>query len=147
MNLHSPSTENMCPIRSKEAFVLTGQPLRHTVLTREDFKACMRWCLSNIFHRPILTTFAIYKYEKLQFIHGVDGEGSKSAKIIKKVIIPTITSHRAETHCAELGPNQYRGCIASRGKNERLFKVRRPTGSHVVVSKKWCQVDTLLLHH
>ena len=35
-------------------------------------------------------------------------------------------------------------------KNERLFKVRRPTGSYVhrkvVVSKKWREIDTLLLH-
>ena len=35
-------------------------------------------------------------------------------------------------------------------KNERLFKVRCPTGNHVhrnmVVSKKWRETDTLLLH-
>ena len=28
---------------------------------------------------------------KLQFIHSVNGDGSKTAKIIKKVILPTIT--------------------------------------------------------
>ena len=33
-------------------------------------------------------------------------------------------------------------------QNDRLFKVRRHTGSHVhaVVSKKWREIDTLLLH-
>ena len=35
-------------------------------------------------------------------------------------------------------------------KNERLFKVRHPTGSYVhrkvVASKKWWEIDTLLLH-
>ena len=29
--------------------------------------------------------------KKLQFIHSVNGDGSKTAKIIKKVILPTIT--------------------------------------------------------
>ena len=29
---------------------------------------------------------------KLQFIHSVNGDGSKTAKIIKKVILPTVTS-------------------------------------------------------
>jgi len=28
--------------------------------------------------------------QKLQFIHSVNGDGSKTAKIIKKVILPTI---------------------------------------------------------
>ena len=41
-----------------------------------------------------------------------------------------------------------RVCVFS--KNDRLFEVRRPTGSHVhrkvVVSKKWREIDTLLLH-
>jgi len=38
---------------------------------------------------------ALLTYEvlilKLQFIHSVNGDGSKTAKIIKKVILPTIT--------------------------------------------------------
>jgi len=32
-----------------------------------------------------------YDAKKLQFIHSVNGDGSKTAKIIKKVILPTIT--------------------------------------------------------
>jgi len=38
----------------------------------------------------------------------------------------------------------YRNCI----QKIRLSKVRRPTGSHVhrKVSKKWCEIDMLLLH-
>jgi len=37
--------------------------------------------------------------------------------------------------------------IATVFQNDRLFNVRRPTGSHkVVVSKKWREIDTLLQH-
>ena len=36
----------------------------------------------------LLSNCYIYK---LQFIHSVNGDGSKTAKIIKKVILPTIT--------------------------------------------------------
>jgi len=53
----------------------------------------------NYYNHLVFTRYYAFIYEliqkvfkKLQFIHSVNGYGSKTTKIIKKMILPTITS-------------------------------------------------------
>jgi len=46
--------------------------------------------------RRLSLAFKYYKYLKVYFIHSVDGDGPKTAQIIKNVILLTITSRECQ---------------------------------------------------
>jgi len=52
--------------------------------------SCHTWRVMWSTLPPRLKTLRPFVHELLQFIHSVNGDGSKTAKIIKKVILPTI---------------------------------------------------------
>jgi len=46
----------------------------------------------SLFLLRVAAMHTVHQYQKLQFIHSVNGNGSKTAKINEKVVLPTITS-------------------------------------------------------
>jgi len=51
----------------------------------------------KVIFNSIIDTYLQLILKKLQFIHSVNGDGSKTAKIKKMLILPTITSSECQS--------------------------------------------------